>query len=494
MHTNINPTTPNNAGFPPAPPEAHQRAVLKCADVVKIGSNRGTPRLWLEGSRPTRAGFGPGARYEATVHHDKSLLVLELVEDGMRMVSRKTRGDKVIPVIDLNSDVLLGAFEGLESVRVIVEAGRIFILPVATDSRVKERLARLRTKLDAGEPLAVGSLCHGGGISSLAVEQGMEAVGVGVRLAFANDIRQELLEQAEAMNPAWDEKTVSVAMPLQELAFDEFVMGRLGKLDGIEAGLSCSGASVAGRAKLGLSVPEAHRDVGHLLIGFLSVCLKTQPIFIQLENVKQYANSASMAIIRSQLSDAGYDVHETVINSAEWNTLEHRERLCMVAVTRGIAFDWNNLERPAPNPPRLADVLDHVPDDSPAWSEMRGLKDKEIRDKAAGKGFAMQICHPEDAKVPVVTKGYSKRRSTDPKLASTNHPHLLRQFTVAEHARIKGVPLELVAGLCDTTAHEVLGQGICFAPFVSVGRLIGQSLKAFSGAAYRGMPATRAAA
>lgn len=97
---------------------------------------------------------------------------------------------------------------------------------------------------------------------------------------------------------------------------------------------------------------------------------------------------------------------------------------------------------------------------------------------AQGKGFAMQIVTAFDTKCPTITKGYAKVRSTDPKLQHPSNPDLLRQFTAAEHARIKGIPERLVSGLSATLAHELLGQSICYEPFRAVGRLIGAALKA----------------
>ena len=191
----------------------------------------------------------------------------------------------------------------------------------------------------------------------------------------------------------------------------------------------------------------------------------------------RYLATASMSILRNQLRDFGYQVHETVLQAAEWNTLERRERMCMVALTKGISFDLQELPRPAPEQQCIGDVLDPIPHDDPCWSEMKGLKAKQERDRASGKGFAMQIVTADSTACPTITKGYAKVRSTDPKLSHPSNPDLLRQFTVSEHSRIKGIPDHLVSGLSKTVGHEVLGQSICYAPFEAVGQLVGKTLK-----------------
>lgn len=306
---------------------------LKAYEITKIGQNRGSPRLWLQGLRAQLAGFLPGKRFNVRKDESRSMLILELDETGIRLVSKKSRASGDVPVIDVNSKELLSVFEGLDSVRVIVQSKRIVVLPLQADLAQRERLGRLIAKLHSNEPLKLGSVAHGGGVLS----------------------------------------------------------------------------------------------------------------------------------------------HE--LHAEEWNVLEHRVRLCVVAVTRGLKFDFSMLRRPGRQVRTIAEILDPIGPDDPRWSRMQGLKEKETRDAAAGKCFKMQLVSSDDTMCPTITKGYSKVRSTDPKLRHPTNPDLLRQFTSAEHARLKGVSPELVFGLSETIAHEVLGQSICYEPFRAVANSIGHMLK-----------------
>ncbi len=258
---------------------------MKSYEVTRIGQHRGRPRLWLEGLKALMGGFFPGKRFEAKKDLEKQMLVLELSETGCRIVSRKLKGDKEIPVIDINSMELLSVFEGVEAVRVVVQQGRIFILPLSSEIAVRERLDRLKSKLENSEPIQIGSLSHGGGVLTHAVHAGLKDAGIESKLAFANEIRPELLDQASECNDSWDGDTIPLAAPMQELAFDAWAMNHLPKVEVLEAGLPCSGASVAGRAKRSLEHPEAHPDVGHLVVAFLTIIAKVQPAVILLENV-----------------------------------------------------------------------------------------------------------------------------------------------------------------------------------------------------------------
>lgn len=445
--------------------------------VVKIGSNRGIPRVWLQGRQPEQAGFTPGSSFSVHVERDRKAVILRREEGGLRRVSRKEAGGKEVPVIDINSLETLSVFKGLEQVRIVTGQGVIYILPLASEARKVERIERLRQKLQRGEALKVGSLSHGGGVLDLALHRGFGAEGLQTHLAFANDIRPELLEHASSANPAWRPDTVALGAPMQELVFDAWAMSKLSEVDALFAGIPCTGASLSGRAKNGTSCAEAHPDVGHLVVAFLAIIAKVNPALVVLENVVPYANTASMFIIRHQLRDLGYVVHETVLDGAEFNELEHRQRMCMVAVTEGISFDWSCLVKPVLRERRLGEILESVADDAPCWSEMGYLKAKEARDAAAGKGFAMQIVGPESTKVGTIGTGYAKNRSTEPKVQHPSRPELLRLLTPREHAACKGIPAELVEGLSATTAHEVLGQSIVFSAFVAVGELLARTLK-----------------
>jgi hypothetical protein len=95
--------------------------------------------------------------------------------------------------------------------------------------------------------------------------------------------------------------------------------------------------------------------------------------------------------------------------------------------------------------------------------------------------LALPVGDLVEVDVGTITKGYSKVRSTDPKLQHPTDPKLLRRFTPGEHARIKGVPERLVDGVSATVAHQILGQGVVYPPFVGVGQHLGESLDAAAG-------------
>lgn len=452
---------------------------LKDVWVKGLGKKRGAPYLFLDGAQAVRAGFAPGERFDVQV--DGERVTLTKCPDGARTVSFRKRGDKQWPVIDINSKELLAGFEGMDAVRVVVGRGCVYLLPLASEAKKVERLGRIRSKIANGQPLVMGSLSHGGGVLSHAIHQGLLDGGLDASLAFANEIREDLLDHASEHNDAWGQETAALAMPMQELAQDEWLLSRLPKLDILEMGLPCSGASKAGIAKRSLEKMEDHPEVGHLVHAALVILNKVQPAVVLLENVPDYSGTASAQILRHQMRDMGYDTHEAVLEGRDFGALENRVRWCMVAVTRGVSFSFDRLAPAVKVVRLLGDVIDRdIGPEHPSWSRFDHLKVKRERDEAKGSGFKMQFVDASSSSVPTLRKGYHKGGSTDPLLRHPNDPDLYRLLTHVEHALVKGVPPHLIEGLSKTIAHQLLGQGIVYEPFRAVGERIAQSLARFA--------------
>jgi len=449
--------------------------------IKSIGSNRGKPRVWFQGLELERAGFEPGQSYEVEVRG--RTLILTLNPDGSRVVTPKKVRSRTLPVIDLNSRELLAAFDGMAAVRVVVKDGAIYVLPLASELKKVERFQRLRERMEQRQPLRIGSSSHGGGIMSHAIHEGLKRAGIASEVRFANEIRPELLEHASAYNDAWTENTLPLAAPMQELAFDERGLAHVPQVEIFEVGIPCSGASRAGRAKRGLGQPEDHPEVGHLVVPTLILLNKAAPAICVFECVPLYATSASASILRTQLRELGYTTHERIMSGKEWGALENRERWCMVAVTQGIDFDFDQLMPPDPRERRLKDILESVPLDDPRWQKFEYLVDKQERDAGKGSNFKMQIADEDSENVGTITKGYAKIRSTDWKLRHPENPELMRLFTPVEHARLKDAPEHLLGDASIALQHEMLGQSVVYNKFVDVGHHVGNSVNRLMGLA-----------
>ena len=153
----------------------------------------------------------------------------------------------------------------------------------------------------------------------------------------------------------------------------------------------------------------------------------------------------------------------------------------MVAVTEGLEdfIDLDNVIPLRTKPEKLSDVLEDIPLDDDRWKSYDYLREKEKRDIAAGKGFRRQLFTGDEGHIATVTREYNKARSTDPFIQHPTDPNLSRLLTPEEHARVKGIPEDLIdaSWIATTTKHEVLGQSVVFPVFEAVGQMLGLGLE-----------------
>lgn len=450
---------------------------MTCIVNTKLGEHRGKKRIWLEGKKLAREGYEPGVRYSIEV--EDSRIVLRAKEDGRFTVSRRERNGRVSPIIDLTASELAELFDGVEMLRVTIRRGTIVVTAHHQHQKVQEREQRLMKKLADGQPLSVCSLFHGGGILDKAIHEGLRQAGIHSRLAVAVELEAAYLDSSLRNNPElWDEDSVAIESPVQAVA-----LGRNPPpVDMLVAGIPCTGASKSGRSKNKLKYAESHESAGALFYNFLRFVEVLNPSIVLIENVPEYQNTASMEVIRSVLGSLGYSIQERILDGNEFGALEKRQRLCAVAVSQGI--DGLNLDAVQPIRKKeacLNEVLEDVPLDSQRWKSFDYLAEKEKRDKAAGKGFSRQLLTGDEPYCGTIGKDYAKCRSTEPFIVHPEDPSLSRILTQTEHAAVKGVPTDAVAGLSDTVAHQILGQSIIFPAFVAVAKAIGSTLRRWLG-------------
>jgi DNA (cytosine-5)-methyltransferase 1 len=437
---------------------------------LRIGEQRGRRRLWVEGARLLRAGVQPGQPMRVDFDDDAQLVRIK-VGEGARRVSQRKRGDKIYPVIDISNDSLAEIFgDEVGRVRVVGANGELEVSIHPDEASEKDRLGRGRRAFSRQRPVRVGSLFHGGGVLDHAVISGLEDAGLPARLAWAVEADARYLDASVRNNPSWANGGRAIEGRVEEVHRDD-----LSEVDLLIAGIPCTGASLAGRAKNGLKAAEHHETAGSLFVATLQAIQASRPAVVLIENVPPYANTLSMHVIRDVLGTWGYELHETILNGLEHGALEDRNRLAVVAVTRGLDFSLDWIRPIQTRAARLAEVLDPVGPDDERWRSFDYLVRKERADRAAGKGFRMQVLTPDADRVGTLGRGYAKGRSTEPRLAHPARDGLMRQFTPAEHARLKGVPESLIDGLSLTLAHEILGQSVIFPAFRSMGRAIAKS-------------------
>ena len=245
------------------------------------------------------------------------------------------------------------------------------------------------------------------------------------------------------------------------------------------AGIPCTGASLAGRAKNHLSAAEMHEDVGHLFLPTMHYVTAHMPEICQFENVPQFATTFSAAAIRRHLTTLGYSIWEKVINPfKEFETATERQRWILVASRIG-AFEWNYTPKAFTG--TIESLLDPVTEQDKADQftlEQVAAHTKYCDRKASeGCGFSRRILTRDSAKVPTIPKSYGKIQPTGVFCDSGTTCDSYRLLRPREVARIHGFGqefIEAIESLPRTTAYEVLGQGVCAKPFRALGEAIGE--------------------
>lgn len=441
---------------------------------TRIGTHRGKPRIWLEGRKLTREGIEVGSRFDVKVVKDELRLVLN--PEGQFTVSRRTRNNNTLPIIDLTMSQVAELFDGVDEVRVSVHNKKIRISAHEQVDKIARREQRILDKVTNGDALAGFSIFHGGGVLDKAVHHGLASKGVDSKMSLVVELESKYIESSLRNNPElFSKSTTVVHSDMRKVNLEG-----MPETDIASFGVPCVGASRSGRSKNKIANAEEHELAGSLFYYTLKFVETLNPAVLILENVKEYATTTSMTIIRSVLGFAGYDLYETVANGNEFGALENRDRLVMVGVSKGLSqsFDLSGLAPVKVKEHSLNEVLEPLPLDSTRWKSYDYLKRKAIEDKAKGRGFARQMLTGEEGYCGTIGRGYNKARSTEPFIVHPTDPELSRLLTPTEHARVKGVPESVVAGISsETTAHEILGQSVICPVFQAVGAHIGKFLK-----------------
>ncbi|APC19406.1 DNA cytosine methyltransferase (plasmid) [Pseudomonas frederiksbergensis] len=439
----------------------------------------GQVRCNFEGQKLTHGGLRIGDKY--TIRSDKAARRLELIAvptsfvGSTFTVSKRERNGIVHPLLQLRSDEIRQVFEDDEKVRIAIRNGRIVITALQLQTKIRERLKRLKEKLARGEKLAVTSLFHGGGVLDRAIHSGLLRAGVGSFVQVGVELEAEYLNASLRNNPdLWQADSIAICSDIRYVSLE----GNIPQSDILTGGVPCVGASKAGRAKNDLEFAEEHDSAGTLFFDYLAWVKATNPAIVVLENVPEYQSTASMAVIRSVLISLGYVLKEKVLDGSDFGALEKRKRMVMIAYTPGLGdlFSFENLKPHKVREASINEILESVPLDSPRWKPYTYLSEKAVKDKATGKNFALQRLTGNEGGCGTIGRHYFKGRSTEPFLIHPENPDLFRLFTRLEHGRVKTIPAVVTEGVSETAAHEIMGQSVVYEQFDSIGEEIGLSL------------------
>ena len=199
-----------------------------------------------------------------------------------------------------------------------------------------------------------------------------------------------------------------------------------------------------------------------------------RPHLIIFENVPAYRKSKSAHAIRRILETSGYEFTEYCFEAnRDFATPARRSRWVLVASRIG-RFDWSY--QPQSYGGTIGDVLDaDVSTDktfSPAQCEAHAAYCE--RKRSEGCGWRRVIVERSDTSVPTLVRTYHKTHASGPFVRCHD---TYRKFRSREIARLNGLPDTFPLPCSEREAVEILGQGVSFRPFESLGKALGLWLR-----------------
>lgn len=425
---------------------------MKRTTTLKVGQNKGHPRIYIEGKWLLATGFHPGNHYKAEFESNRIRLVAS--KTG-RCISGKKQG--TCGVIDLNCDQIQHAFNSIERITIIAADGQIVITPSRTS------LQRSRRKLTSR---AISIFAGGGLLSQAARTAGFETVA-----AVEVDTRYADIYQSNHGGHMFNCSVEQV--PWEQLAR----MSRREPIGLLEMGIPCEPYSMirrldrGGQNKRDRNLPPEAHELGDMVYWAIKAVDVINPHTAVIEQVPKFLESGAWFILHLAMQRMGYAVEARVINSLDYGALTSRRRAVIVATT----FDHVNWPEPQVQSSRLGTLLEDIPLDSDLWFNPKTkpwLYDHWRKQSDKGNGFEPPRLSNQSRSCPTIKKRYFAGQGDNPVVQHPAKADHHRWLTLNEAKRIMGLPRDYELGAAKTTAGKVIGQGVQVDTFVQIIRSI----------------------
>ena len=417
----------------------------------KLNKRNDTSRIYIESAKLEQAGLSAGTPISVDVSKQK--VVITVAEEGERIItSRKNR-----PIIDICNKSLTEAFVGVENIVIKLSNDKIVVEPLYEELKRKKAKANLKKKSN----IRYMEIFAGGGTLSKAFfDEGFD-------LRCAVELEKKYIESYEENFP----NAMTYCGTVEHIDIRD-----LPDIDVLAAGIPCEGysqAGITGRGKNGKNA-EIH-PTGHLGFFVLSIIKALMPAAVVVEESPNFQKSAMATLTYAVLKSLGYTINETILNANDYGSISKRVRYCMVATLKDEEFEF---PKPVPSlfKDTIGDILE-IPLTEREWlteensSTIAGMKKQERKHQTRGNGFRIAGVESHKTACSTITKGYQKRRLTDPVLTDGKGGYSF--FTPRELASINGLPRDfIIPEHIKSTSSEIIGQGVCYHPFRAVAKQI----------------------
>jgi len=317
---------------------------------------------------------------------------------------------------------------------------------------------------------------------------GIGGIRLGFEQAFGDALRTVFVSE-------WD---VPAQKTYRSNFEDEFeIAGDITKIPEIDiptfdiclAGFPCQAFSLAGHRK-GFMDDFRGMSRGTLFFDVARICAFHKPKVIFCENVKgltTHDSGRTFDIIKSALEEAGYAVHEKVLNSRDFGVPQNRERIYIVAFRNDIRSSDFHFPLPTDPSKRLRDIIEEQPVSAKYYLSdvyLETLRRHRARHESKGNGFGYEIRSWDDVAGAIVCGGMGRERNLlvdmrQTELAPTTHikgkvnSEGIRKMTPREWGRLQGYPDTFQLPLADVHLYKQLGNSVS----VPVIRAIAEQIK-----------------
>ena len=423
---------------------------MRLLSIQKIGSNRNTPRLWIESQRLETLGFPPGVPLEIESKTD-SLVISPAILAENHVSSRAVAGGRR-PIIDLENQSLLSGLAEYSEVKIIASFERIQVTP-------SHRAFAILKSRSLQPPFRVLDVFAGGGTMSAALEGNTL-----FKITGGIEIEPDFADEWQAKHPA----ATIVQSDIRSLHHSD-----IPEFDVMIGGIPCTSHSNLGRAKNKLAGKPELGETGDLFLPVLSLISERMPAAVVFENVPSFSSSLAGELFVTHLKRLGYQVSSQILlPNMEWGEIEDRKRWLMVGtLDRQFSISIPGipcrtplsayLDPPDPTQERHdADRISHT---------IEGLRRHNARHQALGHGFGFSVVSGDDTSLPTIPKSYHKINSGP----FVQTPYGLRLLRQAEIERIHGCELR---NRHYATAVKILGQGVQTRLFRNIFHQLGEHL------------------
>ena len=411
-------------------------------------------RVWIEGTKLAAAGFPAGTKYDLAVAQHEKRIIIAANPAGSKTVSSCKRGAKSRPIIDLHSKMIEELYPSGARIRIVFEQDLITIEQHHEDTGREVREAQFKRNAEKGQ-LREASMFTGGGVSTQAIHEGLG----GGKLKWVAECELKYIESAGERCLAVDDETAILVGKAEEIQSQFYT-----DCDVLSFSMPCTKVSKAGKAKHGESELDSTE-----LFGVIRAIDSSNPAVVISENVVAAQTSPVYLLLKAELRRKGYKVFEQILDASHTDTFEDRARYWLVAISEGIAPEQFEVSTVARSGRTLDSLLDSDELVADLWAENTYLKAKEERDLENGHNFKRQLLSGLETACGVIGRFYNKKRSTEPFVV---RGELERLFTPAEHARVKSIPQNLIAGLPKSIAHEIMGQSVDYRQPLRIAEMI----------------------